>query len=178
MRTDAYRDELLLALRLRDVPGPRIAEVLAEVDSHIAESGEDPTGAFGPPREYANEVVDTIRGDERSDWRIGAVLRSVPIALVAGLGGYLLASGLWGLASGRPVVPGMPALIAALAGGALFGGILLWQMTPARRREQRVLDPRTGLDLAPEVPTWARVSVVAFPVTLLLIGVVLGLLAR
>lgn len=178
MRTDAYRDELLLALRLRDVPGPRIAEVLAEIDSHVAESGEDPTEAFGPPREYANQVVDTFRGGTGSDWRIGAVLSSLPIALGAGLGGYLLASGLWGLASGRPGVLGMSALMTTLAGCALLGGIMLRQLTPARRREQCVVDPRTGLDLAPEVPTWARVGVVAFPVTLMLIGVVGGLLER
>lgn len=40
MSTDAkrYQQEPLLALRLRDIPGPRIAEALAEVDSHIAET--------------------------------------------------------------------------------------------------------------------------------------------
>lgn len=177
MRTDAYRRELLLALRLRDVPGPRIAEVLAEVDSHVAESGENPAEAFGPPREYAHQVVSTMRADVRSDGPIVAV-RLLSIALGAGVGGYLLASGLWGLASGRPDVLGMPALMATVVGLALFGGILLRQTTLARRREQRVLDPRTGLDMAPEVPAWARVAVVGLPVTLLVIGVVVGLLER
>ncbi|MGY1837325.1 hypothetical protein ACI79P_19730 [Blastococcus sp. SYSU DS0510] len=36
----AWCDDLLLRLRLRDVPGTRIGEVLAEVQSHVAETGE------------------------------------------------------------------------------------------------------------------------------------------
>ena len=54
---DAYQQQLLLALRLRDVPGPRIAEVLAEVGSHVADTGEDPTAAFGAPEDYARALV-------------------------------------------------------------------------------------------------------------------------
>lgn len=178
MSTDAYRRELLLALRLRDVPGPRIAEVLAEVDSHVAESGENPAEAFGPPREYATQVVNAMHAGARSAGPVGSVLRSLAIALGAGAGGYLLASGLLSLAAGQPDVHGVPALVATLVGLALFGGIMLRQTILARRPEQRVLDPRTGLDMAPEVPAWARVAVVGLPVTLLVVGVVVGLLRR
>jgi len=54
---ETYSNELLLALRLRDVPGPRIAEALAEVQSHVSETGEEALEAFGPPRVYADELA-------------------------------------------------------------------------------------------------------------------------
>jgi acyl-CoA synthetase (NDP forming) len=56
----AWCDDLLLALRLRDVPGTRIGEVIAEVQSHVAETGEDPRQAFGTPKEYAAEVAGAL----------------------------------------------------------------------------------------------------------------------
>ena len=43
----AWRDELVLALRLRDASGARIGEVLAEVDEFCADSGQDALTAFG-----------------------------------------------------------------------------------------------------------------------------------
>ncbi|MDH5151625.1 HAAS signaling domain-containing protein [Kocuria palustris] len=49
-------DDFILELRLRDVPGPRIGDHLAEVESHCIETGADPQEAFGDPREYAREV--------------------------------------------------------------------------------------------------------------------------
>ena len=52
-----YRDELQIALRLHDISGARVGEVLAEVETHVAETGEDPVEAFGSPREYAAEVA-------------------------------------------------------------------------------------------------------------------------
>ncbi|GAA2781011.1 HAAS signaling domain-containing protein [Saccharopolyspora taberi] len=52
-----YRDELLVALRLHDISGARVGEVLAEVEAHVAETGEDPAEAFGSPREYAARVA-------------------------------------------------------------------------------------------------------------------------
>ena len=52
-----YCDALLLALRTADVPGPRIGEVLTEVRGHLAESGEDPVGAFGPAEDYAASLT-------------------------------------------------------------------------------------------------------------------------
>ena len=63
MTPDDYRSRLLLALRLHDIPGPRIAEALAEVDSHVAETGEDPADAFGSPRDYARQLSRTLDPD-------------------------------------------------------------------------------------------------------------------
>ena len=51
--TERYCDELLLALRMREVPGDRIGAVLAEVRDHLDNSAEDPVETFGPPEDYA-----------------------------------------------------------------------------------------------------------------------------
>lgn len=53
----AWRDELVLALRLRDVPGARIGEILAEVDEFCADAGLDAPTTFGAPAEYARELT-------------------------------------------------------------------------------------------------------------------------
>ncbi|WP_432534468.1 hypothetical protein [Kineococcus arenarius] len=50
---ERWCEDLVVALRLRDVPGGRIGAVLAEVRAHLADSGEDPAEAFGGPGEYA-----------------------------------------------------------------------------------------------------------------------------
>ncbi|SDP16513.1 hypothetical protein SAMN04487905_102230 [Actinopolyspora xinjiangensis] len=57
---EKYRDELTFALRMRDVPADRIGDVLAEVDTHVAETGEGPVEAFGTPGEYAARVVEEL----------------------------------------------------------------------------------------------------------------------
>ena len=51
--TETHRRELVQALRLHDVPPERIGEIVAEVESHVADTGEDPREAFGPARDYA-----------------------------------------------------------------------------------------------------------------------------
>lgn len=48
-----YLDNLLLQLRLRDVPGDRIGQILAEVQTYVADTGLDPVHAFGKPGAYA-----------------------------------------------------------------------------------------------------------------------------
>ncbi|GEL98845.1 hypothetical protein [Cellulomonas terrae] len=53
----AWRDELVLALRLRDVTGARIGDILAEVDEFCADAGLDAPTAFGAPVEYARELT-------------------------------------------------------------------------------------------------------------------------
>ncbi|HET9658282.1 MAG TPA: hypothetical protein VFP72_23220, partial [Kineosporiaceae bacterium] len=56
-RRDPWREALVLQLRLARVRGDRIGEVLAEVESHCAESGESPAEAFGDAEDYARKVV-------------------------------------------------------------------------------------------------------------------------
>ena len=46
----------VMTLRSRDVSGADIGAALREVESHCAESGEDPETAFGPPVDYAESL--------------------------------------------------------------------------------------------------------------------------
>jgi hypothetical protein len=54
---EKYREELHTALRMYDIAGTRVGDVLAEVEAHVVETGEDPVEAFGTPREYAAQVA-------------------------------------------------------------------------------------------------------------------------
>lgn len=78
-----WRDELVLALRMRDVPGARIGEILAEVDEICADSGLDAVAAFGDPAAYA-ESLTAGAGHARTRWRDD--LRTTGRTLVGFLG--------------------------------------------------------------------------------------------
>lgn len=81
--TPEWADEFLLELRMRDVPGPRIGDLLAEVESHCADSGDDPTTAFGDPRTYAATVAGAeAEGGPR--WRGAAPAIGRGLAILLG----------------------------------------------------------------------------------------------
>ena len=176
----AWCDDLVLALRLRDVPGPRIGEVLAEMQSHVAETGEDPRSAFGTPRQYAAEVAGALgmpRAGLRTAFR--SVRRSdLVIALVCGLSSSLLAHGLWSLGAGELSVLGLPAWAATLIGALGLGACALRFVASARHpSDDAVIDPRTGADML----TFGRgrlAVLVALPLTALVLMVVGGSLTR
>lgn len=44
-----YLENLTIQLRLLEVPGDRIGQILAEVETHVADTGSDPVAAFGEP---------------------------------------------------------------------------------------------------------------------------------
>ena len=67
------------------MPGERIGDALATVESHVADSGETALGAFGDPRAYAREVSQPGRGPSPSVDRgtvIGSVAALLAIILV------------------------------------------------------------------------------------------------
>ncbi|GAB3356001.1 HAAS signaling domain-containing protein [Modestobacter lapidis] len=112
--TARYCNDLLVALRMADVPGPRIGEVLTEVRGHLAESGEDPVEAFGAPEEYAAALA----GD-RALTAPAERLRSGLTGAAFTLGGWWLADGATTLATGGPAELGpVPLVAAALAAAA------------------------------------------------------------
>lgn len=49
----SWRDDFVMALRLRDVPGAAIGDALAEVEAHCADAGQTAEHAFGPAAGYA-----------------------------------------------------------------------------------------------------------------------------
>jgi hypothetical protein len=157
MKTDVntYSNQLLMALRTRDVPGPRIAEALAEVHSHVTETGEDPQDAFGPPQAYADEVSAALGGPAPSPfWRDVLSARTLAY-FVAGAGGSgLLVNGVIASSVGQPGPLGLSGLVAVLLGVAVLGGLAVALALLARRRDDQVLDPRTGADMSPPTPRW------------------------
>lgn len=136
---DSYQQRLILALRLKDVPGDRIGEIVAEVESHVAETGEDPTEAFGTPRRYAASLTDE---HQPAPWWWTAVT-----VISSAVAGWLVAQGVLALLLGESVYGRSGWLWIAL--GLVIGipgGVSVW------RRSTRVRDPRNGSDLVPFSP--------------------------
>lgn len=172
-----YRDELILALRLRDVPALRIGDALAEVDSHTADTGEDPRDAFGPPAAYADALVAAFDGRPGTGgWTSWLTWRHAGLGLVAGASTYLATAGVYALSGldawrGGLTAPG--ALVVGLAGVA----VVSWWVIRGARRE-RILDPRNGTDLTPRLPIWVLGLIIGLPLAILAAGLTVGLVAR
>jgi hypothetical protein len=94
MTLDDYTDDLHKALRFHEISGERMGEVLAEVEAHVAETGEDPVDAFGKPRDYAKQVaaqLDPATGKRSTG---GIVLTFIVIAALALFGQTFFGDGL------------------------------------------------------------------------------------
>ncbi|NMM24019.1 MAG: hypothetical protein HHJ11_11050 [Phycicoccus sp.] len=63
-----YTQALIIQLRLRDVPGRTIGQVVAEVESHVRETGEDPVEVFGQPGSYSAQFAGRRRPVGRGGW--------------------------------------------------------------------------------------------------------------
>ncbi len=135
----AWAEELVLELRLRDVVGGAIGNALAEVESHCAESGEPASEAFGDPTRYARSLTGatepgaTEPGDARTI-ATGATTAPVPrlrigLATLTGVLGMML--GLAGFDAWRDTsdipVSGGDLLVVVLAAAAV--ALVLWRST-------------------------------------------------
>lgn len=69
MNVEAYMSELAASLQMRGADSARTSEAVAEVQSHLSESGEDPVEAFGSPDEYAEQLLllEERRAGEAAD---------------------------------------------------------------------------------------------------------------
>ena len=151
-RVRSYDQDLLFALRMKDVPGPRIAEVLAEVDSHVRETGEDPREAFGPPKQYAAEVSTALGDPGKSTWRHVFSWSTAFAAFTGGAGAWFLLDGVIAVSADERGVLGLPPVALILLGAALLlAPELVWLF---RRPDTRVLDPRSGTDMTASGPRW------------------------
>jgi hypothetical protein len=113
---DPWRDDFVIALRLRSVSGRRIGDALAQVDTHCTDSGEAPEEAFGDPVAYATHVTEQIRpvdfASSVSPLRAGLSGLAVLLAVTA------LLSGVAGLHDGVPAELSVGSLAGAGAGTA------------------------------------------------------------
>ena len=128
-----YCDELLLALRMKDVPGARIGEVLTEVRAHLADSGEDPHEAFGAPADYAAALAADAPPET---WREWAAARAAGAALFLGAG-WLVAGGS-GLLTGEQGEVRATTVLAALVVGLVAPWVVELVGAPVRGRAAAV----------------------------------------
>ncbi len=151
-----YRESLIMALRLKDVPGDRIGQIVAEVESHVADTGESPTEAFGTPRDYATHLT---AGHRRDPWWHTALG-----ALLAGIAGWFLAQGALSILLGETYL-GQPGWLWLALGLiiAVPAGVTVY------RRSTRVRDPRTGADMVPPL-RWGLAALIGLPIAIVLIA--------
>jgi hypothetical protein len=163
-----YRQELLVALRMRQVEPDRIGEAVAEVESHVADTGEDPREAFGPAREYARRFPSPLDRTPPARRR----LVNVREAAVGGVVGLLGAMGAMGLVYDEPFL-GIPA-VACLAISVVLAALAIATMV---RRGGTARDPRTGEAIGSTATTNALI-IGGFYVGLLVVVAVVALLTR
>lgn len=158
-----YQQQLLVALRLHDVPGPRIAEALAEVECHVVDTGQSAQDAFGAPDAYARALSSAL--DARPG-RPGSGLMRHPwsralIAIPSFVGALILVLGLLALGGGGQAPFGLAAWVAVGVGGALLAAVAALLVVTVGLRGDVVHDPRTGASMSPPFPWWAVAVLVA-----------------
>lgn len=162
-----------------NVPGQRIAEALAEVDSHVSETGEDPRGAFGPPRAYAEELTAALGGPPGPRlWRCVFSWSTATYAVGGAAGTWLLLDGVLAFVADERAVLGLPAAASLLLGLAVLVSTALRFVRLARQDGTQVLDPRTGADMTPPTPAWALPALLAPLVLALVLAVVVAVAQR
>ncbi len=169
-----YSNELLFALRMRGVPGPKIAEALAEMHSHLTETGESPRESFGSPQAYADEIAAALGGPDSSVplWRSILTWSTAAYGIGGWVGTWLLLDGLRAATSGQRAPLHLPASASVLLGLAMLAALAVAFGRLARRPDTQVLDPRTGEDMTPPRPRWVLPVMVAPPVLILLAAIV------
>ncbi len=131
--TRAYTRDLTAHLYREGVRGARIGEILAEVEAHVAASGETARDAFGPPAEYARRWA----APQPAVPRRRRVLTIAAVTIGSTGAGALLAAAALRTGRGADLL-GLPAwLVLAAAVVALATGIALVPV-------DRIVDPRTG----------------------------------
>lgn len=130
-----WRDDLVFRLRLKNVSGDAIGDILYEIDSHLRESGETPEQAFGTSKEYAQTRVVNQQSATRQR---GDLLPTIFIPCVAGVGGFLLATGAWDLGAASDAWFGLPPWTVLAGGAAILAFVFL------RLPDDLVTDPRTN----------------------------------
>lgn len=152
-----YREKLILALRLKDVPGDRIGEIVAEVESHVGDTGESPAEAFGAPRDYAASLTA-----EHCTGPWWSTALTVAWSFAAG---WLVAQGLFAILLDDLYLGRSGWLWIAL--GLVIGALGTLVVS---RWSTRVTDPRTGEDMVPLKP-WAIGALIGLPVAMVLVSV-------
>lgn len=127
-----WRDTLIYHLRMDDVPGDRIGDILLEVESHLVETGETPQEAFGDPKAYASTRATD------ADRSAGDTTNTLVIAILSFLGTMLYFSGAMGAGRGSASVYGLNPWLLVVIGAALL------VLTALRLPDDFIRHPTTG----------------------------------
>lgn len=128
-----YLSDLTVALRLRRIPGVRIGEIIAEIETHLTESGQSAREAFGAPKEYARQFQPTAAEAKAKGRQWGPV--TYLGVITAGFGGWLLAGGVTSGMRGQSEF-GLPGWWAAALGTVAILGTSFFVPIDA------IIDPR------------------------------------
>lgn len=138
-----YTQALTTQLRLRQVPGKVIGQIVAEVESHVRETGEDPIEAFGQPGSYSAQFAGRPRPVGRGGWlSLADVLDDVTLT-TAMVGAFVLLNGVLNLGEIVHVTANVVSWVALFVIYALVVGridIAVWDretctITAARRTQ-------------------------------------------
>lgn len=150
----AWSEELVLEARLRDVPGDRIGDALAEIDAHCRDSGEPAHVAFGDPAAYARTLAETFPTPRPRWWP-----HLAPLAVeIVGMTTVITAVGEIARGGDVTLTWGLVAMLAVVAAGC---GLLV-------RRADRLLELIVRRPLVAAVTVGAGVTAALVPSALLL----------
>lgn len=159
-----WRDKLILALRLKDVPGTTIGEILAEVEAHVAETGETPEQAFGSPRDYARLRAEDVE-KLPSHPKLGMTVRDTVLWILCGIGGFISGTTAWAIGQGDDNVWSVSTWL------MMPIGLVLLLVPPKLIDQDIIVDPRTGRG-ALGISRWWNILATGFGLLgLVLIGV-------
>lgn len=131
-----WRDKLIFELRMKDVPGSAIGDILSEVASHVAETGEAPEEAFGDPVAYGRVRAQTVARPQHPYMGLG--LKETVMYVASAVGGLMSAGSAWALGAGDPRWGPFPTWLAIVVGLVLL-------LVPLKIiGSDQVTDPKTG----------------------------------
>lgn len=129
---EEYAADLREILELRDVPAEAATQIVREVQSHVAESGEDPVAAFGTPGEYADNFAPKSR--MARFWML--ILSSV---ILASGGTYVLITGVFALQAPGHDLWGLSPWIRIVIGAAGIASFIALVLIAGARSKRRSL---------------------------------------
>ncbi|MBF9132308.1 hypothetical protein I0C86_25660 [Plantactinospora sp. S1510] len=131
---DDWREAFLVEARLRRLPGTEIGEALAEIDTYCADSGVDPTEAFGEPAEYATALAHGRRSGRGSPAGRRQLWRGVLVASGTLTGVMSLLAGVDAATRDVRATVTVGQLVSVAVGVAGIVGVAAFLLRPGRRR--------------------------------------------
>lgn len=167
-RTDQkrYLTELTTALRMRNISGARIGEIVAEVEEYTAESGRDARESFGAPREYARQFESAVAEPNGRLWARHWGRGAWTGVLTAAIGGWLLAAGAFAGMRGDELI-GLSGWWASGIGAAIL--LITFSLMPI----DLIVDPRRSAAERQGRKRWLSWAVGAVVVVFILMVILL-----